>query len=208
MSSFAKNQRDEVPEYVTRMEKVPPPFLPPRAAYGMDGRSKGPFHSALLTFTGLTRAVIAWMLDINVRASVKRREFERTWIRTCMYIKHCERKPTDRINSRPKADLWTGIMDLNGIPYTPYTNEAGGKLTSNSREGFRPHMASTMVTRGPILITGPVKDESEISRCVSDTQTMDFKLHELEIIRFMGRVDLETLTEFNESTRGDACNRS
>ncbi|KAK9851100.1 hypothetical protein MYU51_011341 [Penicillium brevicompactum] len=165
MSSFAKNQRDEVPEYVTRMEKVPPPFLPPRAAYGMD--------------------VIAWMLDINVRASVKRREFERTWIRTCMYIKHCER-----------------IMDLNGIPYTPYTNEAGGKLTSNSREGLRPHMASTMVTRGPILITGPVKDESEISRCVSDTQTMDFKLHELEIIRFMGRVDLETLTEFNESTRG------
>lgn len=202
MSSFAKNQKDEVPEYVTRMEKVPPPFLPPRAAYGMDGRSEGPFHSALLTFTGLTRAVIAWMLDINVRASVKRREFERTWIRTCMYIKHCERKPRDRVNSRPKADLWTGIMDLNGIPYTPYTNEAGGKLTSNSREGFRPHMASTMVTRGPILITGPVKDESEISRCVSDTQTMDFKLHELEIIRFMGRVDLESLTEFNESTRG------
>lgn len=45
-----------------------------------------------ITSIGLSRAMIAWMLDINIRASIKRREFERTRIRICLYIKHMERE--------------------------------------------------------------------------------------------------------------------
>lgn len=183
------------------MRRVPPPFMPPRAAYGIDGRPGTPLCKALLTSTGLTRATIAWMLDINVRASIKKREFQRTWIRTCMYIKHCERRSTDRGDSKSEADIRTGIMDINGITYVPYTNEVGGDLTSKSRENFKPHMASTMVTRGPIVITGPVKNEAELIKSVSDTQTMEFKLHQLEVLRFMGRADPQSLKEFNESRR-------
>lgn len=55
---------------------------------------------AALTTIGLSRAMIAWMLDINVRASIKRREFDRTLIRICLYIKHMERKVSNRKDIR------------------------------------------------------------------------------------------------------------
>jgi hypothetical protein len=35
--------------------------------------------------------MVAWMLDIDVRATIKKREFQRTYQRMCLYIKHMER---------------------------------------------------------------------------------------------------------------------
>lgn len=40
------SQEDVVPEYISRMEKVPAPFLPPRSSYGVDGEPNPPAHIA------------------------------------------------------------------------------------------------------------------------------------------------------------------
>jgi hypothetical protein len=85
-------RNDSVPEHVTRFEKVPAPYHHPESSYSIDGKSSTILSRAILTATGLSRAMIAWMLDINVRASIKRREFERTRLKICLYINHMERK--------------------------------------------------------------------------------------------------------------------
>jgi hypothetical protein len=34
--------------------------------------------------------MIAWMIDIDTRATTKKREFQRTFQKLCLYIKHLE----------------------------------------------------------------------------------------------------------------------
>ncbi|CAG8177480.1 unnamed protein product [Penicillium salamii] len=167
---LARNsQEDVVPEYISRMEKVPAPFLPPRSSYGVDG---------------LSRAMIAWMLDINIRASIKRREFERTRIRICLYIKHMER-----------------VMTLNNITFVPYSDKLGNEMIRDARNTFKSQMVARMLTAGPIPLTSPIREEKELCGTVSDAQTLEYKLHQLEVIRHLGRADPPSLEEFNASRR-------
>lgn len=52
--------------------------------------------------------MIAWMLDLNVRAAIKKREFQRTYQRMCLYIKHMERTFVRTLKiQRVKTDINT-----------------------------------------------------------------------------------------------------
>jgi hypothetical protein len=83
---------DKVPDYVERFEKIPAPYRHALSSYDIEGRKNRTLSNNILTKIGFASAMIAWMLDINVRASIKRREFLRTRIRIGLYIKYMERK--------------------------------------------------------------------------------------------------------------------
>ncbi|KAJ5783241.1 hypothetical protein N7457_005015 [Penicillium paradoxum] len=157
------------PEFVTRMEKVPPTYQSESYAYSKDG---------------LSCAMISWMLDLNVRAAIKKREFQRTYQRICLYIKHMER-----------------LMDQAKIPYSPYTGAEDSRKVQLARESLKPHMQARFMSKGPYPITAPISTDGELCRTVSDAQTFEYRLHQLEIIRFMERVDPLALTEFERSKR-------
>jgi hypothetical protein len=84
--------QDTPPDFVNRMEKIPAPYLSEQYSYTKDGKLNIiPLQEKNLTLTGLSCAMIAWMLDLDVRATIKKREFQRTYQRLCLYIKHMER---------------------------------------------------------------------------------------------------------------------
>jgi hypothetical protein len=74
-------------------------------------------------------------------------------------------------------------------------------MVQNARASFATHMQAKFTDNTPIPITAPIKSTGELCRTVSDAQTMDYKLHQLEVIRFMGRTDPPSLDEFNRTTR-------
>lgn len=74
-------------------------------------------------------------------------------------------------------------------------------MITNARKIFIPHMRSRFVHDAPVPLTIPIKSSGELSRTVSDTQTMEYKLHQLEVIRYMGRTDPPSLEEFIRTTR-------
>lgn len=92
-------------------------------------------------------------------------------------------------------------MTQNGIPFEQYTGKIGGELVRTARLKLRDHMVATVVTGGPVPITGPIHSVNELCGSVSDAQTMELKLHQLEIIRHLGRADPPSLEEFNASKR-------
>ncbi|KAJ5469153.1 hypothetical protein N7475_006905 [Penicillium sp. IBT 31633x] len=157
------------PEFVTRMEKIPAPYQSETYVYSKHG---------------LSCAMISWMLDLNVRAAIKKREFQRTYQRMCLYIKHMER-----------------LMDQANIHYEPYTGVEDGRRMQTARETLKPHMKARFMSHGPYPITAPINTDGELCRTVSDAQTFEYRLHQLEIIRYMERVDPLALREFEASRR-------
>ncbi|CAI7656136.1 unnamed protein product [Penicillium glandicola] len=157
------------PDFVNRMEKVPAPYLSEQYGYSKDG---------------LSCAMIAWMLDLNLRAAIKRREFQRTYQRMCLYIKHMER-----------------LMDQAKITYEPYTGAEDGRRMKIARETFKPLLKARFMATAPYPVTAPISTDGELCRSVSDAQTFEYKLHQLEIIRYMERVDGPALADFETSTR-------
>ncbi|CAG8210113.1 unnamed protein product [Penicillium nalgiovense] len=157
------------PDFVNRMEKVPAPYMSEQYGYSKDG---------------LSCAMVAWMLDINVRATIKKREFQRTYQRMCLYIKHMER-----------------IMDQSNIKYDAYTGTEDGRRIKTARDTFKPQMKARFIPTAPYPITAPISSDGELCRSVSDAQTFEYKLHQLEILRYMERVDGPALADFETSTR-------
>lgn len=92
-------------------------------------------------------------------------------------------------------------MTQNSIPFEEYTGKIGGELVRNARLNFQYHMVATVVAGGPVPITGPIHSVNELCGSVSDAQTMELKLHQLEIIRHLGRADPPSLEEFNAPER-------
>lgn len=92
-------------------------------------------------------------------------------------------------------------MTQNCIPFEEYTGKIGGELVRNARLNFQDHMVATVVTGGPGPIIGPIHSVNELCGSVSDAQTMELKLHQLELIRHLGRADPPSLEEFNASKR-------
>ncbi|CAG7934905.1 unnamed protein product [Penicillium nalgiovense] len=157
------------PDFVNRMEKVPAPYMSEQYGYSKDG---------------LSCAMVAWMLDINVRATIKKREFQRTYQRMCLYIKHMER-----------------IMDQSNIKYDAYTGTEDGRRIKTARDTFKPQTKARFIPTAPYPITAPISSDGELCRSVSDAQTFEYKLHQLEILRYMERVDGSALADFETSTR-------
>ncbi|KAJ5604286.1 hypothetical protein N7537_007242 [Penicillium hordei] len=157
------------PDFVNRMEKVPAPYLSEQYGYSKDG---------------LSCAMIAWMLDLDVRTAIKKREFQRTYQRMCLYIKHMER-----------------LMDQANIKYDAYTGAEDGRRMKIARDTFKPQLKARFMATAPYPVTAPISTDGELCRSVSDAQTFEYKLHQLEIIRYMERVDGPALTDFETSTR-------
>ncbi|KAJ5497561.1 hypothetical protein N7463_009548 [Penicillium fimorum] len=157
------------PDFVNRMEKIPAPYLSEQYSYTKDG---------------LSCAMISWMLDLNVRAAIKKREFQRTYQRLCLYIKHMER-----------------LMDQANISYDAYTGTEDGRRMKIARESFKPQLKARFMPTAPYPVTAPISTDGELCRSVSDAQTFEYKLHQLEIIRYMERVDGPALADFESSTR-------
>ncbi|CAG8903267.1 unnamed protein product [Penicillium egyptiacum] len=157
------------PDFVNRMEKVPAPYLSEQYGYSKDG---------------LSCAMIAWMLDINLRATIKKREFQRTYQRMCLYIKHMER-----------------LLDQANIKYDAYTGAEDGRRVKIARETFKPQVKARFIPTAPYPITAPISSDGELCRSVSDAQTFEYKLHQLEILRYMERVDGPALADFETSAR-------
>ncbi|KAJ5813186.1 hypothetical protein N7447_010209 [Penicillium robsamsonii] len=158
------------PDFVNRMEKIPAPYLSEQYSYTKDG---------------LSCAMISWMLDLNVRAAIKKREFQRTYQRLCLYIKHME----------------LGHMDQANISYDAYTGAEDGQRMKIARESFKPQLKARFMATAPYPVTAPISTDGELCRSVSDAQTFEYKLHQLEIIRYMERVDGPALADFESSTR-------
>lgn len=146
--------------------------------------------------------MISWMLDLNVRAAIKKREFQRTYQRMCLYIKHMERTFARALEILFKANhTQTGLMDQANIHYEPYTGVEDGRRMQTARETLKPHMKARFMSHGPYPITAPINTDGELCRTVSDAQTFEYRLHQLEIIRYMERVDPLALREFEASRR-------
>ncbi|KAF9253705.1 hypothetical protein DTO027I6_9275 [Penicillium roqueforti] len=158
------------PDFVNRMEKVPAPYQGEQQyGYSKDG---------------LSCAMIAWMLDIDVRAATKKRELQRTYQRMCLYIKHMER-----------------LMDQANIKYDAYSGAEDGRRIKVARETFKPQLKARFMTTAPYPITAPISTDGELCRSVSDAQTFEYKLHQLEVLRYMERADEPALTDFEGTTR-------
>ena len=92
-------------------------------------------------------------------------------------------------------------MTLNNIPFEPYTDKAFSEIVRGARKNFQKHLVAKMLMAGPIPLTSPIRDQKELCGTVSDAQTMEYKLHQLEVIRYLGRADPPSLEEFNASKR-------
>ena len=92
-------------------------------------------------------------------------------------------------------------MYQHGVPFTPYSDKPDNEMVKDSRQRLRPHMLANMVNAGPIPVTTPIDSIDELCMTVSDTQTMEYKLYQLNIIRALGRTDLPSVEEFFRSKR-------
>jgi hypothetical protein len=92
-------------------------------------------------------------------------------------------------------------MDQANIKYDGYTGKEDGRRMKVARETFQPLMKARFISTAPYPITAPISTDGELCRSVSDAQTFEYKLHQLEVIRFMDRVDGPALDDFETSTR-------
>ncbi|OQD87488.1 hypothetical protein PENANT_c005G11151 [Penicillium antarcticum] len=91
---------EESLNFVNHMENVPAPYHHAQMAYSRDG---------------LSCAMIAWMLDIDTRATTKKREFQRTYQKLCLRIKHLEGESTIHL---PRSQVEANFMDNAPFPIT------------------------------------------------------------------------------------------
>lgn len=146
--------------------------------------------------------MVAWMLDIDVRATIKKREFQRTYQRMCLYIKHMERmfvRTLEKPDNHWHQNL--GIMDQSNIKYDGYTGTEDGRRMKAARQTFKPQMKARFIPTAPYPITAPISSDGELCRSVSDAQTFEYKLHQLEVLRYMERADGPALADFETTTR-------
>lgn len=92
-------------------------------------------------------------------------------------------------------------MDQANIRYEPYTGAEDGRRMKIARDTFKPQLKARFMTTAPYPVTAPVSTDGELCRSVSDAQTFEYKLHQLEILRYMERADALALTDFETSTR-------
>ncbi|KAJ5559162.1 hypothetical protein N7535_008974 [Penicillium sp. DV-2018c] len=159
-------QNSLLPEFVHRMEKIPAPYQGNQIGYTKDG---------------LSRAMIAWMLDLDVRAAMKKRELLRTYKRICLYIGHMER-----------------LMDQNNIPYERYTGERDGREINTARQLIMPHIQAKLMANAPYPMTASINTDEELCGTVTDAQTFEHRLHQLEVMRYLEELDPAALTELDK----------
>ncbi|KAJ5762551.1 uncharacterized protein N7511_005933 [Penicillium nucicola] len=160
----------ESPSFVNYMENVPAPYHHAQMAYSRDG---------------LSCAMIAWMLDIDTRAAIKKREFQRTYQKLCLHIKHLET-----------------TLKTNQIKYTPYIAEEAVRNINQARQNFASQVEAKFMDNAPFPITAPIDHEAELDNTVPDALTFEHKLHQLEMLRYMKRFDLEALKDVEATPRG------
>jgi hypothetical protein len=93
------------------------------------------------------------------------------------------------------------LLEINNVSYTPYFATKENEKANNANKNYMAHMQAKFETGSPIPITIPITTMRELIGTVSDSQTMEYKLHQLEVIRFMGSTDTLVLERFNNSTR-------
>lgn len=92
-------------------------------------------------------------------------------------------------------------MDQSNIKYDAYTGTEDGRRIKTARDTFKPQTKARFIPTAPYPITAPISSDGELCRSVSDAQTFEYKLHQLEILRYMERVDGSALADFETSTR-------
>ena len=92
-------------------------------------------------------------------------------------------------------------MDQANIKYDAYSGAEDGRRIKVARETFKPQLKARFMTTAPYPITAPISTDGELCRSVSDAQTFEYKLHQLEILRYMERADEPALTDFEGTTR-------
>ncbi|KUM59744.1 hypothetical protein ACN42_g7397 [Penicillium freii] len=93
------------------------------------------------------------------------------------------------------------LMDQANIKYDPYTGAEDGRRMKIARDTFKSQVKARFMSTAPYPITAPISTDGELCRSVSDAQTFEYKLHQLEILRYMERVDGPALTDFETTTR-------
>ncbi|KAJ5297352.1 hypothetical protein N7508_007601 [Penicillium antarcticum] len=161
---------EESLNFVNHMENVPAPYHHAQMAYSRDG---------------LSCAMIAWMLDIDTRATTKKREFQRTYQKLCLRIKHLEGESTIHL---PRC--------------TSYTADEVVRNINQARQNFRSQVEANFMDNAPFPITAPIDHETELNNTVPDAQTFERKLHQFEMLRYMERFDLEAWKDVEATPRG------
>jgi hypothetical protein len=92
-------------------------------------------------------------------------------------------------------------MKANELPYTPYTADEAVRHINQARQNFGSLVEAKFMDNAPFPITAPIDNETELNNTVPDAQTFEHKLHQLEMLRYMERFDLEALKDV-EVTKG------
>lgn len=92
-------------------------------------------------------------------------------------------------------------MDQANIKFDAYTGAEDGRRMRIARETFKPQLKARFMTAAPYPVTAPISTDGELCRSVSDAQTFEYKLHQLEILRYMERIDGSALTDFETCAR-------
>jgi hypothetical protein len=89
-------------------------------------------------------------------------------------------------------------MDQNKIQYERYTGEQDGREINTSRELIMPHIKAKFMANAPYPMTATINTDEELCGTVADAQTFEHRLHQLEVMRYLERVDPSALTELDK----------
>jgi hypothetical protein len=93
-------------------------------------------------------------------------------------------------------------MKTNKIRHTPYTADEAVRNINRARQNFGSLVEAKFMDNAPFPITAPIDNETELNNTVSDAQTFEHRLHQLELLRYMERFDSEALKDFEGTKKG------